>query len=56
MEGSCERDNDPSGSIKYGEFLEQLSLQLASQDGFCCMELVRYDLFNDAVKSSHSEQ
>jgi hypothetical protein len=25
MEGSCEQDNEPSGSVKDGDFLEQLS-------------------------------
>jgi hypothetical protein len=38
--GSCEHGNQPSGSIKDGEFLDQLSVLLASQRGLCSMELV----------------
>jgi hypothetical protein len=38
--GSCEHGNEPSGSIKCGEFLDYLSLLLASQEGLCSMELV----------------
>jgi hypothetical protein len=37
--GSCEHGNEPSGSIKCGEFLEQLSVLLVSQEGLCSMEL-----------------
>jgi hypothetical protein len=39
--GSCEHGNEPSGSIKCGEFLDYLSVLLASQEGLCSMELVR---------------
>jgi hypothetical protein len=39
--GSCEHGNGPSVSIKCGEFLDQLSVLLASQEGLCSMELVR---------------
>jgi hypothetical protein len=35
----CEHDNEPLGSIKCGEFLDQLSVLLASQERLC-MELV----------------
>jgi hypothetical protein len=38
--GSCEHGNEPSGSIKCGKFLDQLSVLLASQEGLCSMELV----------------
>jgi hypothetical protein len=38
--GSCEHDNEFSGSIKGREFLDWLSILLASQDGLCSMELV----------------
>jgi hypothetical protein len=38
--GSCEHGDEPSGSIKYGEFLYWLSVLLASQEGLCSMELV----------------
>ena len=38
MAGACEYGNEPSGSIKCGEFLELLQNQLASQEGLCCME------------------
>jgi hypothetical protein len=37
---SCEHGDEPSGSIKCGEFLDQLSVLLASQEGLCSMELV----------------
>jgi hypothetical protein len=37
--GSCEHGNEPSGSIECGEFLDELSVLLASQ-GLCSMELV----------------
>jgi hypothetical protein len=36
--GTCERGNELSGSIKYGEFLDQLKKQLASQEGLCSVE------------------
>ena len=35
---SCEYGNEISGSIKCGEFLDQLQNQLASQEGLCSME------------------
>jgi hypothetical protein len=38
--GSCEHGNEPLGSIKCGEFLDQLRVLLASQGGLCFMELV----------------
>jgi hypothetical protein len=41
--GSCENGNEPSGSIKCGEFLDYLSVLLASQEGLCSMELVSYN-------------
>jgi hypothetical protein len=40
VEGSCEHGNELSGSIKCGEFLDQLSVLLASEEGLCSMELV----------------
>jgi hypothetical protein len=40
--GSCEHGNGPSGSIKCGEFIDYLSVLLASQEGLCSMELVSY--------------
>ena len=36
--GSCEYGNELSGSIKCGEFLDELQNQLASQEGLCSME------------------
>jgi hypothetical protein len=36
--GSCEHNNEHSRSI--GEFLEQLSVLLFSEEGLCYMELV----------------
>jgi len=41
MAGSCEDGNEPSGSIKNGEFPDQLSEILGFQ-GLRCMELVTY--------------
>jgi hypothetical protein len=38
--GSCEHGNGPSGSIKFGEFLDWLSVLLVSQEGLCFVELV----------------
>jgi hypothetical protein len=38
--GSCEHGNETSGSIKCGEFLDYLSILLASEEGLCFMELV----------------
>ena len=35
---ACECGNEPSGSIKCGEFLDQLQTKLASQEGLCTME------------------
>jgi hypothetical protein len=35
---SCEHGDEPSGSIKCGEFLDWLSVLLASQEGLCSME------------------
>jgi hypothetical protein len=37
---SFEHGNDPSGSIKCGEFLDYLSVLLTSREGPCSMELV----------------
>jgi hypothetical protein len=42
MAGSCEHGDEPSTSIKCGEFLEKQSVLLASQEGFCSVELVTY--------------
>ena len=36
--GTCEDGNKLSGSIKCGEFLDQLQNKLASQGGLCSME------------------
>jgi hypothetical protein len=38
--GHCECSNEPSVSIKCGEFLDYLQNQLASQEGLCSMEYV----------------
>jgi hypothetical protein len=42
--GFCVHGDEPSGSIKFGEFLDYLSVLLASQEGLCSMELVRGQL------------
>jgi hypothetical protein len=36
--GTCECGNEASGSIKCGEFLDELANRLASQEELCCME------------------
>jgi hypothetical protein len=36
--GCCEQDNEHSGSIKIGKFLDKLSVLSASQEGFYCIE------------------
>lgn len=41
MAGSCGHENEPSGSIKCGEFVDELSALLTSQ-GHCNMGLVLY--------------
>jgi hypothetical protein len=35
--GFCEHDNEPLNSIKGGEFLDELSVLLASQERLCSM-------------------
>jgi hypothetical protein len=42
---SCEHGDEPSGSIKCGEFLDQLSVLVTSQEGLCYMELVIVAIF-----------
>jgi hypothetical protein len=41
--GFCEHGNEPFVSIKGGEFLEYLSVLLASQEGLCFMQLASFD-------------
>jgi len=36
--GTCECGNEPSGSIKCGEFIDKLKIRLTSQEGLCSME------------------
>jgi hypothetical protein len=38
LKGTCEYDNQPSRSIKCGEFLGYLKTDLTSQEGLCSME------------------
>ena len=38
MAFACEYGDELSGSIKCGEFLEELQNQLAFQEGLCTME------------------
>jgi hypothetical protein len=40
VEGSCEHGNEPSGSIKCWEILEQLNNCAASLERLCSMQLV----------------
>jgi hypothetical protein len=42
--GSCEHSNEPSGSIKGGEFLDYLFRLLVFQEGLSSMELVNFIL------------
>jgi hypothetical protein len=37
MTGTCECGNEPSGSIKRGEFLDWLRNRLVSEEGHCSM-------------------
>jgi hypothetical protein len=54
--GSCEHGNEPSGSIKFGEFLDYLSLLLASQEGLCSMELVSCSVMDgNSMQRDHFE-
>ena len=39
MAGTCEYGNEISGSIKFGEFIDYLQNQLASQDGLLLHEV-----------------
>jgi hypothetical protein len=39
--GSSEHGDEPSRSIKCGEFLDLLSVLLVSQEGLCSMQLVK---------------
>jgi hypothetical protein len=41
--GFCEHGNEPSVSIKCGEFLDWLSVLLASQEGLCSLEVVSFN-------------
>jgi len=34
----CECGNEPSGSVKCGEFLDLAAKQLAAQEGLCTVE------------------
>jgi len=51
--GCCEHDNEPLGSIKYGDFLESL-IRLASQEGFCSTKLIVRHLVQLTVFSGQS--
>jgi hypothetical protein len=42
MEVCCERNNEPSGSIKCGELSGLLEELLAFQEGLCSMELASW--------------
>jgi hypothetical protein len=39
--GSCEHGNEHFGYMKCGAFVDQLSVILTSQEGLCCLELLR---------------
>jgi hypothetical protein len=52
--GSCEHGNEPSGSIKCGEFLKEiLSVHSTSQEGLCSMELVSFLVMTNLRTSGH---
>jgi hypothetical protein len=42
--GSCENDNEPIGSTKYGKFDDQLSALTASQERLCSMEIAVFSI------------
>jgi hypothetical protein len=46
MTGSCTHDNDPSGSIKFEELLDQLRLS-ASQEELCSIEFVSHQTWQN---------
>jgi hypothetical protein len=50
--GSCEHGNEPSGSIKCGQFLDYLSVLLASQGELCSMELAVHSLSKCVLRES----
>jgi hypothetical protein len=52
--GSCEHGDEPSGSIKDGEFPDQLSVLSASQEGLCSMELLLYGESHDHTDPENS--
>ena len=56
MSGACEYGNELSGSIKCGEFLDQLQNQLASQEGLCSMEYVCEVVNTDCFSSSLTDK
>ena len=45
MVGTCEYGDEDSGSIKGGEFLDQLQNEVAYQGGLCSMEEVSKYMF-----------
>jgi len=38
MAGTGDCDNEPSGCIKCGEFIDWLKKLLVSEEGLCCVE------------------
>jgi hypothetical protein len=42
MAGSCEHGNEAVGSLKGKKFLHYLSYYLASKDGLCSKEFIKY--------------
>ena len=56
MSGACEYGNELSGSIKCGEFLDQLQNQLASQEGLCSTEYVCEVVNTDCFSSSLTDK
>jgi hypothetical protein len=47
---SCDLDNEPSYSIKRGEFLDQLSVLALPSKGLCSLEVTPYPLLLCAFK------
>jgi hypothetical protein len=56
LSGSCEHGDEPLGSIKGREFLDQMTLKLVlASEGLCSMELVNCTTFKAAGIISNSE-
>jgi hypothetical protein len=48
--GCCDHDNEPSGFIKGGEFLDCLSVLLTYEEGLWSLDLIRQSLSADLIR------